>query len=63
MQATTYKVFKRTAKNFQEFAKARKFSIAFGVSYTHAVEICKNFNENRSDKQIKDGTKYEFEKE
>ena len=59
----TYKVFRRKAKNFEEFSKARKFTIEVGLSIENALKLCQQFNENRTDKQIKNGTKYEFEKE
>jgi len=55
-----YKTFKRTANNFTEFARARKFVQDIGLTYDEAVRQCRNFNDNRTPAQIRKGTKMEF---
>ena len=55
-----YKTFKRSANNWEQFAKARKISVDCGLTYEQAREQCRQFNENRSPAQIRKGTKMEF---
>lgn len=57
----SYRVFSRSARNWQEFANARKRTIDTGLTYEQARRACREFNENRTPAQIKRGTKYEFE--
>ena len=59
----TYRVFKRSARNFDEFARARKQTIERGLSYSDAQRICVQWNKERTPAQEKRGTKYEFERE
>lgn len=59
----TYKVFKRSARNFEEFARAQKQMVERGLTYAEARRVCHQFNETRTAAQIKRGTKYEFEAE
>lgn len=59
----TYKTFKRSCNNFKEFFKARKITVDTRLTYTEALKQCEEFNNNRTTKQIKKGTKLEFERE
>jgi len=60
---STYKTFKRSATNFEEFGSARKTTVNKGLSYEKAQQECKEFNDNRTPAQIKKGTMMEFESE
>lgn len=55
-----YTVFKRSARNFEEFARARKATIRRGLSLDEARRLCANFNNGRTAAQVARGTKYEF---
>lgn len=58
----TYYVFKRSARNFDEFATARKITMHQGpLTYTEAQRYCREWNANRTPAQISAGTKAEFE--
>jgi hypothetical protein len=59
----TYTVFKRSATDFQSFAKARKIIQRRGLSVEDARKMCNDFNDNRTAAQIRTGTKLEFERE
>lgn len=59
----TYQVFKRSATNFEEFSSARKMTVRTGDTLEQAREKCKALNENRTQAQIRKGTKLEFERE
>jgi hypothetical protein len=59
----TYRTFKRSARNFEEFARANKEEQDSGLDYHEAREQCEEFNRNRTPAQIKRGTKLEFEEE
>lgn len=61
--ADTYRTFKRSCTNWQEFATARKITQNRGLSYERALEECDRFNDNRTAAQIRKGTKMEFERE
>jgi predicted transcriptional regulator len=56
----TYMVFKRAARNFEEFATARKTTVRRGLTLAEAREFCNRENANRSDAQRRAGMKYEF---
>ena len=58
-----YRTFLRTAKNFEEFAKAPKMEVETGLTQEEARANCKEFNDNRTEEQEEKGTKLEFEKE
>jgi len=60
---TTYRTFIRSAKNFEEFATARKSTVRRGMSYDEARDLCAEYNDNRTKAQIAKGTKMEFERE
>ena len=55
-----YKVFKRSARNFDEFATAAKYTVRTGLTYTEAQQFCIRENTNRTPAQVSRGTKYEF---
>ncbi len=59
----TYRTFKRSARNWEEFASARKSTVDTGLTYDEARERCKEYNENRTSRQIAKGTKLEFDSE
>ncbi|MDE2097020.1 MAG: hypothetical protein KGL39_07225 [Patescibacteria group bacterium] len=58
-----YRVFRRTAANFEEFAKARKVTQERGLTWDQARRMCDEFNNNRTAAQVRNGTKFEFERE
>lgn len=60
---TTYRTFIRSCRNWQEFAKARKITQDRGLSYEQARERCQQYNENLTARQVKRGTKMEFDQE
>jgi hypothetical protein len=59
----TYRTFKRSARNFEEFSSAEKIEVETGLTYSEAREQCEDFNNIRSDEEIAAGTKMEFEVE
>jgi hypothetical protein len=62
-EASSYRTFKRSARNFQEFSSARKITEERGLSLETARARCAEFNDNRSAAQIRKGTKLEFDSE
>lgn len=58
-----YRTFKRSCRNWQEFASARKITEDRGLTYSQAQERCREFNENLTAAQVRRGTKLEFELE
>lgn len=58
-----YKTFIRSARNFEEFSKAKKITQAENLSIEEARNMCENYNKNRTSAQINKGTKMEFEQE
>ena len=59
----SYKTFKRSARNFDEFATARKTTVDTGLTEAEARQRCHEFNTNRTSRQIALGTKLEYTKE
>lgn len=59
----TYRTFTRSARNFEEFARARKVTVERGLTREQATERCREFNANRTAAQIRKGTKLEFDGE
>jgi len=59
---TNYRTFKRSCRNWQEFASARKITEETGLTYDQAAQRCRQYNDNRTSAQIRKGTKLEFEK-
>jgi len=58
-----YRTFLRSARNFEEFAKASKRTVDENLTYEEARRACQNYNNNRTRQQIARGTKMEFESE
>ena len=52
----TYYTFKRSAKNFKQFATARKIIVDRGLTMEEARRQCEQFNANRTPAQIRKGT-------
>jgi hypothetical protein len=59
----TYRTFKRSCRNWREFASARKFTDRTGLTYEEARQRCEDLNKELTRAQQKKGTKYEFERE
>jgi hypothetical protein len=59
----TYRTFLRTCRNWQEFANAPKIEQASGLTLQEAREVCKEYNDNRTEIEQDNGTKLEFEAE
>ena len=59
----TYKTFKRSATNFEQFGAARRITEDTGLSYETARQRCEEFNKNRNARQIRKGTMMEFTQE
>lgn len=57
---TTYKTFKRSCNNWEEFGNARKVTDETGLTYEEAQRRCQRFNDNRTAAQKRRGTKLEF---
>lgn len=55
-----YIVFRRSARNWEEFTRARRFVIRKGLTLEQARTMCRDFNDNRSLTHVRRGTKYEF---
>jgi hypothetical protein len=58
-----YRVFKRAAKNFEQFARARKFTVRRGLTYSEAQTFCASANKQLTPANQRAGMKYEFEQE
>lgn len=56
-----YRVFKRSAKNWEQFAYAKKIKVRDNLTYEEAQRMCSQWNDNRNSTQVRNGTKYEFE--
>lgn len=56
----TYTVFRRSATNFEQLARANKKIIRTGLSLEQARALCKEFNDDRTPAQERAGTKLEF---
>ena len=59
----TYRTFKRSARNFDEFARARKITVDRRLSYSEARRACQEFNADLTPAQECRGLKMEFEAE
>ncbi len=60
---STYRTFKRSATNFDQFSTARKITVERGLTREQAVEQCQRFNDNRTPAQLRKGTAMEFDSE
>ena len=58
-----YTTFKRSASDWQTFARARKITVARGLTHAQALAACEEFNRNRTAAQRRRGTRLEFERE
>ena len=58
-----YRTFKRSCRNWSEFAAAEKVEVETGLTFVEAREQCAEFNENRTAAEVEAGTKLEFEEE
>lgn len=56
-----YRTFIRSATNFEELSRAHKMEVYRDLTLEEAREYCRKWNTNRSQQQIKKGTKMEFE--
>lgn len=45
---TTYRTFKRSCRNWQQFASARKITESTGLTAAQAIDECRRFNDNRT---------------
>jgi hypothetical protein len=63
MADETFRTFKRSANNFEEFARAEKIEVDTDLTREQARERCDAFNNNRTASEIEAGTKLEFEQE
>jgi hypothetical protein len=57
---TTYKTFLRSCTDWKSFASARKLTQSTGLTYAEAKAQCEAYNEARTSRQIRKGTKLEF---
>lgn len=60
MPERIYTVFKRSARNWEEFSAARRTVIRKNLTLGEAQQLCRNYNKELSERQINRGTKYEF---
>lgn len=58
-----YRTFKRSCRNWGEFARARKFEDMRNLTYEEARRRCEYLNGQLTAAQIRRGTKYEFERQ
>ena len=59
----TYYTFKRSCRNWREFAQAEKITVETGLTYEEARAACKDFNDNLIEAEQEAGTKLEFTEE
>lgn len=59
----TYRIFTRTANNFEEFARARKVVKRRKQTLEQARDFCVEANKTLTYQQKRSGFKYEFERE
>lgn len=59
----TYVTFKRSARNFKEFASAEKIRVSEGLTLQAARRECAEFNNHRTRADIEAGTRMEFTSE
>lgn len=56
----TFTTFLRSARNFEEFAKAEKVIQETDLSFEEAREACQQYNANLTEAEKEAGTKLEF---
>lgn len=59
----TYRTFKRSATNWREFSTGKKTTVDSGLTHEEAFRQCEEFNRDRSQAELSNGTKLEFESE
>ena len=57
---TKYLVFSRSCRNWEDYGTARRKTIRRGLTIEEARRMCADFNDDRSNAQVKRGMKYEF---
>lgn len=60
VESRNYYTFKRSCRNWQEFASARKFRDESNLTYDEARRRCEALNAELTAAQKRRGTKYEF---
>lgn len=58
-----YEVFSRSATNWEQFGKTRGRVVRRNVTIEQAKRICDDFNDNRTTRQKRRGTMYEFRRQ
>jgi len=58
-----YRTFKRTCTDWKSFARARKIEDMRNLSYEDARNRCQYLNKQLTARQVKAGTKFEFERQ
>ena len=58
-----YKTFLRSCTDWKSFSSARKITQDTGLTYEEAQRRCADYNDNRTPRQIRKGTKMEFTRE
>lgn len=61
--SATYYTFKRSARSFEDFAKAERVTVETGLTFADAQDACRDFNTTRTEAEIEAGTKLEFTEE
>lgn len=56
----SYRIFKRSATNWETFARSRKTTVDYVQTEEEARKRCNDFNKNRTPQQVAKGTKYEY---
>lgn len=59
----SYKIFKRSCRNWKEFASAKKITVERGLTREEALDRCQQYNADLTPRQRQRGTKYEFTEE
>ena len=59
----TYYTFLRSAKNFEDFARNPRITIDTDLTREQAYNDCQEYNKNRTQDEIDNGTKLEFDEE
>jgi hypothetical protein len=59
----TYYTFLRSAKNFGDFARNPRITIDTDLTREQAYNDCQEYNKNRTQDEIDNGTKLEFDEE
>lgn len=60
MSERIYTVFRRSARNLEQFARARKVVVRRNLTLEEARRLCADYNQPRTPAQVHAGTKLEF---